>query len=378
MERINDIFLKEEIIRISLGKRKKNSQNNYTKLKIRPVLIKNIEYYQVESFIKEKVFHTNIKKEDISEYVISQLINNLKEMYIFTTNHDYSIFINKDNKISIKKKTSSIKKTINKSHNIIKNYIIEETDKPKFLIDLGIMDEDFKVKQNSYSKFRQINRFLEILDNDIDIVGNDVKVVDFCCGKGYLTLATSYYLNNIKKIDNSIIGIDLKSDVIVLLNNLKHENVKFYDMDINDYSGGNIDIAIGLHACDTATDISIYNSVKNNAKLIYMVPCCQHELFNMIDNDLLQPLLKYGILKDKMTELLTNTLRGLALEWAGYEVKMIEFTSLEHTMKNVMIKAKYTGKKNNDSLKKYKELEKEFKVKCSVDKIFDIDNKMRN
>jgi len=376
MKKINDIFLEEEIISISLGKKRKKSIDSYSKLKIRPVLIKDIEYYQVESFINDKVFHNNIEKEDISEYVHNQLTNNFKEMYIFTKTHDYSIFMNKDSKFSIKKKTSSIKKEINKSHNIIKNYIIEENDKAKFLVDLGIMDENFKVKKNSYSKFRQINRFLEILDNDIDIVRDNIKVVDFCCGKGYLTLATSYYLNNIKKINNNIIGIDLKSDVIGLLNNLQYKNVKFYDMDINDYNSGDIDIAIGLHACDVATDISIYKSVENHAKLIYMVPCCQHELFNMIDNDLLQPLLKYGILKDKMTELLTNTLRGLALEWAGYEVKMIEFTSLEHTMKNVMIKARYTGKKSSDALKRYKQLEKEFKVKCSVDKIFNIDNKM--
>jgi len=370
------ILEKDNIIYISFGKKIKNTQ--LEKVKIRPMIIKNENKYQIESFSDNKAYHTNINTEELYNYIMDNLINNFKEIYIFTEQNDYTIYINKNNSIKIIKKKASKKKNIELSHDKKKNYIIDKQDKPDFLVDLGIMTKEYEVKKNTYDKFRQINKFIEILNDDIDIVGDNINVVDFCCGKGYLTLATWYYLNHIKNKKNKIIGIDLKSDVIGYLNNLNYKGIEFLDMDINDYKDGKIDIAIGLHACDIATDISIYNAVKNNAKLILMVPCCQHELFNMIDNQVLEPMLKYGILKDKMTELVTNTLRGLALEAVGYEVKMIEFTSLEHTMKNVMIKARYKGVKNKEALEKYKVIEKQFNVKCSIDKVFYIDNKIGN
>ncbi|MBN2852683.1 MAG: SAM-dependent methyltransferase [Clostridia bacterium] len=378
MKRISEIFENESIRLITFGKKRKDSQSQLTKLRIRPIIIKGNVTFQVESFKDNKAFHQNLNKEQLISYVTECLENDFLNMNLFTDQHDYTVFVNKDSSITLLKKAPTRNGELNMNHNSKKKYIIDSVDQPDFLVSLGIMDKKYQVIKNSYSKFRQINRFLEILDDDISMIESKPKVVDFCCGKGYLTLATWFYLNRIRKMDADIKGIDFKSDVIDFLNGFNYQRLSFYDMDINDYSFGDIDIAIGLHACDTATDLSIYHAVKNKAKLIMMVPCCQHELFSMIDNDLLQPLLKHGILKDKMTELLTNTLRGLALEAMGYEVKMIEFTTLEHTMKNVMIKAVYKGKKNLQSLEKYRELEAQFHVRCSVDKIFNIDNKNSN
>lgn len=378
MKQINDIISNEKIKLITFGKPRKESKGNYSGMRIRPVIIRNMEMYQIEYFRDNKAFHQNIKVSDLQKHLEAYLRNDFRNMYLFTDLHDHTVFVNKDDSLKIIRKAPTKNFLDDMKHDSSKKYLIDSADKPDFLVSLGIMDRQYHVNKSAYSKFRQINRFVEILDDDINSIGPEAKVVDFCCGKGYLTLATWFYLKQIKKIDAHIIGIDLKSDVIDFLNGLNYRGITFHDMDINAYPFGDMDIAIGLHACDTATDLSIYHAVRNNAKMILMVPCCQHELFSMVENDLLQPLLKHGIMKDKMTELLTNTLRGLALEAMGYEVKMIEFTALEHTMKNVMIKAVYKGKPEADALLRYREIEKRFHVKCSIDRIFEIDNKNSN
>ena len=187
-------------------------------------------------------------------------------------------------------------------HNRKKHYIIEDGKPCDFLIKLGVMSPEGKVFQKHYSKFRQINRFLEIADDsfrDLPSQGT-LRIIDFGCGKSYLTFLTG---------------------------------------DIADYESTGADMVVTLHACDTATDYALINAVKWHSRVILSVPCCQHELFSQIKEPVNDSYLKYGILKDKFTEILTDGLRGLKLESAGYQVNMIEFTSLEHTARNVMIKA---------------------------------------
>ena len=203
--------------------------------------------------------------------------------------------------------------------------------------------------QKHYSKFRQINRYLEIVEDVFPYLptGRVLKIIDFGCGKAYLTFALYYYLRIRKNRDVQIIGLDLKKDVIrfcrKIAEDLHYDGLEFLMGDIADYRSDQADMVVTLHACDTATDYALINAVSWTTKVIHSVPCCQHELFSQIENDLHQPMLKYGILKDRLTEYLTDGLRGLKLEAAGYEVAMIEFTSLEHTARNIMIKAIKTG-----------------------------------
>ncbi|HIU95290.1 MAG TPA: SAM-dependent methyltransferase, partial [Candidatus Copromorpha excrementipullorum] len=196
-----------------------------------------------------------------------------------------------------------------------------------------------------YSKFRQINRFLEIADNCFDNLPETgtLRIIDFGCGKSYLTFALYYYLRVMKGRDVEIVGLDLKEDVIRFCSDtarkLGYDRLSFLTGDIADYESDGADMVVTLHACDTATDFALINAVRWHSKVILSVPCCQHELFSQIKCDVDEPMLKHGIIKDKFTELLTNGLRGLKLEAAGYHVNMLEFTSLEHTSKNIMIKA---------------------------------------
>lgn len=235
------------------------------------------------------------------------------------------------------------------SHNRSKNYIIPNGTACDFLIRLGVMDTNGKVFDRSYSKFRQINRYLEIVEDVFPYLPTDktLKIIDFGCGKAYLTFALYHYLKILKNRDVEIIGLDLKEDVIDFCSkvaaDLGYDELKFLKGDIADYSDDHADMVVTLHACDTATDYALINSVAWNTKVILSVPCCQHELFKQIKNELHRPMLKHGILKDRFTEYLTDGLRGLMLEASGYDVSMIEFTSLEHTARNIMIKAVKTN-----------------------------------
>jgi len=217
------------------------------------------------------------------------------------------------------------------------------------------MDQSGNVHKKHYGKFRQINRYLEIVDDCMDTLVNNtnssgkmqastpdkpLKIIDFGCGKAYLTFALYYYLCILNNYKAQIIGLDLKKDVIEFCSkvaaDLKYEGLSFEYGDIADYSDDGADMVVTLHACDTATDYALRNAVAWHSRVILSVPCCQHELFSQIKNDLLQPVLKHGILKDRFTEILTDGIRGLKLEACGYDVSMIEFTSLEHTARNIM------------------------------------------
>ena len=231
------------------------------------------------------------------------------------------------------------------SHNRQKHYRIPDGVPCDFLIRLGVMSPEGTVFPKAYAKFRQINRYLEIVEDVFPALPTDrtLRIIDFGCGKAYLTFAIYYYLKVLKGRDVEIIGLDLKEDVIDFCNqvaaDLGYQELKFLKGDIADYTNDHADMVVTLHACDTATDYALINAVKWNTKVILSVPCCQHELFKQIKNDLHQPMLKHGILKDRLTEYLTDGLRGLKLEACGYNVAMIEFTSLEHTARNILIKA---------------------------------------
>ena len=238
------------------------------------------------------------------------------------------------------------------SHNRTKKYVLQEGVPVPFLVDLGVMTAEGKVVKSRYDKFRQINRFLEFIEDVLPNLDSNRTntIIDFGCGKSYLTFAMYYYLHVLKKYSIRVIGLDLKKDVIALCNRLSKkfgfENLTFLHGDIAGYEGvDQVDMVVTLHACDTATDYALAKAVKWGAKVILSVPCCQHEINKQIQNDLLSPVLQYGLLKERMSALLTDGIRGQLLEMSGYRTQILEFIDMEHTPKNIMIRAIRQGKK---------------------------------
>ena len=323
-----------------------------TKIKIRPVLIKDCLYFQAESFTKRQAFHKNLTKEGIME-LFEGYIRDYKQMEIVTKTQTIHGLISKKGKITVKrKKIGGCQKSL--SHNRKKRYIIDEGTKVQFLIDLGVMTKEGKIVRTKYDKFRQINRFLEFIEDILPDLpkGRELTIIDFGCGKSYLTFAMYYYLRELKGYDVNIIGLDLKTDVIEKCNSLAirygYEKLHFYHGDIADYEGvSSVDMVLTLHACDTATDYALAKAVEWGAEVILSVPCCQHEVNKQIRNEMLEPVLRYGILKERMSALITDAVRANLLESKGYETQILEFIDMEHTPKNLLIRAVKTGKRSN-------------------------------
>jgi len=342
-EILKNILDEKKLVKMVFGSPRKKTIPYY-KIIIHPILIKEQFYYQVEYHYTDKVIHENLNPEDLILLCCDFMLRDFKQLNIYTINEDIQILASNPNDPKVLKSNPSQKK-VDLNHNRKKQYIIPDNEPCDFLVRLGVTDYAGKVFQKHYSKFRQINRFLEIVDDSFESLDTSkiIKVIDFGCGKAYLTFALYHYLRVIKGLDVEIIGLDLKEDVIEFCNKiaqeLKFDKLKFLIGDIKDYASDKADMVVTLHACDTATDFALINAVRWQSQIILSVPCCQHELFNQIKETLHAPLFKHGILKDRFTEILTDGIRGLKLEAAGYDVKMIEFTTLEHTSKNIMIKA---------------------------------------
>lgn len=370
-------------------KRKKSCE--ISKATVRPVKLQGEILYQYEYTLGPKVTHENLKPHQAAEKAFNLYINIFKQVNIFTTDGDIQVLAAKPEKPRIQKKVrgaatggartgiSDIAQSMEYSHNKKKKRLIPEGEPCDFLMELGVMDAEYKVVPRYYNKYRQINRYLEIVDDVFPHLPSDktLKIIDFGCGKAYLTFAVYYYLKVLKNRNVEIIGLDLKSDVIEFCNSvakkLGYDELKFLRGDIVDYTDDNADMVITLHACDTATDYALINAVSWNTKIILSVPCCQHELFKQIKEPTHECILKYGILKDRLTEYLTDGLRALKLESKGYQTNMIEFTSLEHTARNILIKAVKTrpinDPKNIKALNEYETLRDFYHVKPTIDKL---------
>ena len=272
------------------------------------------------------------------------------------------------------------KKQINMGHDRKKKYVLEEGVPVPFLQDLGVMTQDGKIVHAKFDKFRQINRFLEFIEDILPELdkGRELTILDFGCGKSYLTFAMYYYLHELKEYDIRIIGLDLKKDVIRHCNELSekygYEKLRFLEGDIADYTGVNkVDMVVTLHACDTATDYALAKAVGWDAKVILSVPCCQHELNRQIKNEILEPILKYGLLKERMAALITDGLRAQYLEREGYEAQILEFIDMEHTPKNILIRAvkKRHAKEDNNIEASIKRCEAALRVSPTLGHLLD-------
>lgn len=371
------LFSGEELIRmIFSGKRRKSDP--CSRVTIRPVMISGRRIFQAEYTFEKKVTHENLEAEAAEALADRLICGEFKQINIFTRSEDIQILASKPEKARITTRPAT-RGVPSLEHNRTKNYIIPDGKPCDFLIRLGVMDPSGHVIQRHYSKFRQINRYLEIVEDVFPFLPEDreLRIIDFGCGKAYLTFALYYYLRIMKDRPVKIIGLDLKKDVIAfcrrIAEDLGYEGLEFLMGDIADYTSDHADMVVTLHACDTATDYALINAVSWNTKVILSVPCCQHELFSQISSDIHQPMLKHGILKDRLTEYLTDGLRGLKLESAGYDVAMIEFTSLEHTARNIMIKAVRTSSSDSArarrAQKEYEALRDFYHVNPTIEKL---------
>ena len=252
-------------------------------------------------------------------------------------------------------------------HNRQKNHILSEGTPIPPLVDMGVFTKEGKVAAPMQHKYRQINRFLEMIDDTLEGV-TQLKVIDFGCGKSYLTFVLYYFLTKIKGIDTQMTGLDLKSDVIAncqqVAKKYGYKGLSFVQGDIGSF-GEQADMVISLHACDTATDYALYHAIKMNAKMIFAVPCCQHELKPQLKNDDLHLLSRYGTVKERLAALMTDSIRANLVAAQGYKTQLMEFVDLAHTPKNLMIRAiktKMPIKAKNMYLQEVKDLCKAFNL----------------
>lgn len=325
------------------------------KVKIRPVMKQDILLFQCEEYRNNQAFHLNLEAEATSEYVENQM-KVFKQMQMETRQFRYQVLVSKKGKMTIQKRLQTAEvKEVNYSHNRAKHYILEEGKTVPFLRDLGVMTKTGEIVRTKFDKFRQINRFLEFIEDILPQLPKDreVTILDFGCGKSYLTFAMYYYLHELNGYDIRIIGLDLKTDVIEACNQLAkkygYKKLKFLEGNIADYTGSDeVDMVVTLHACDTATDFALAKAVGWKAKVILSVPCCQHELNGQMANEVLAPLFSYGLIKERMAALVTDSLRAEYLKREGYDTQILEFIDMEHTPKNILIRAVYTGKRGDN------------------------------
>lgn len=376
---LDKIFSKYSLIKGFISNKREKNQE-YDKIKIRPVLVKTEVRYQIEYFIDTKVIHKNLNAKEAIEELTNMFINNFKQGEFITKEKYVFIRFSKKDKLIISEKRNKDEDTkeLSIKHNETKNYIIGEGRPVDFLIHLGIMTKEGKVKANKYKKFRQINRYVEIIDDIIRedrLLKDEINVVDFGCGKSYLTFALYYYLRKIKNYKIHITGIDLKEDVVNHCNSIARElNYNGLNFVCGDISNFNLDkevhMVISLHACDTATDFALGKAVDWKSQIILAVPCCQHEINNQISNSVLSSMLEYGIIKERFSALLTDSLRALLLKSKGYNVQMLEFIDLEHTPKNILIKAiRSELEEKEEALREYIKLKDFFNVNPSLEEI---------
>lgn len=339
-------------------------KNNVEYQKIVYNLIENDlkKYYYIEKFKENKVFHDNIDYINLENNFLMNY-ENYRNITIFKLESTFEIKISKKGKIFIKEHKAINKNLIKNENNNQKKYIIKEGMDIDILIELGIFTNDYKIINKKYDKFKQINRFIEIIDDELKNVDNNkrINIIDFGCGKSYLTFILYYYLVKIKKLNINMIGVDLKEDVINKCNDLakkyKYENLKFEIGNINGYKPKfNVDMVISLHACDIATDYALFNAIEWNSKYIFSVPCCQHELYNQIKSNDLKEILKYNIIKERMASLFTDSIRCLILEIIGYNVQILEFVDFDNSPKNLLIRAKKSNISQKDKNFKINEL----------------------
>ena len=371
------IINNEAIIFATFSGIRNKSLKTFNKTTIKKVMIKNELKFQFEYIYDKNVEHKNLNKIDSINEIDNLLKTYFKQALINTLESDYHILVSKSGVAKINKKAAT-KKFEEISHNRKKKYILNEGEVTSFLVELGIMTASGKVINSKYDKFKQINRYLELVSDCIPYLDKNktIRIIDFGCGKAYLTFALYDFLVLKMGYNVEIVGLDLKENVIKFCSNLakklNYDDLRFVQGDIKGFNEfENVDMVISLHACNTATDDALATAVNWGAKVILAVPCCQHELLKKIKNKKMVPLLKYGIIKEKLSSLLTDSLRANVLEIMGYRTQVLEFIDMEHTPKNIMIRAFFEDISNVDKVvEEYKEFKKEWQISPYIEEAF--------
>lgn len=328
---------------------------------------KKEKHFQIAEYSDKQVFHKNVDEKELIYFCIEELGVNFLQLNAWMLRGEASLKLTKKRKLlfDIKKADNSALADEVRDNNRKKNYILEEGRVIEPLIDMGIFTKEGRIVSSMYDKFKQINRFIEIIDDELKKkIITHLNIIDFGCGKSYLTFIVYYYLTEIKKIKVNMIGLDLKEDVIRKCNKAAkkygYENLSFELGDINGYSAPfKVDMVITLHACDMATDFALYNAVNWGAGYIFSVPCCQHELNAQIKSEKFSLMTRYGIIKERFSALVTDAIRGNLLEYKGYNVNLLEFVDLSHTPKNILIRAvKNPNKSENVKLRAMDEVKR--------------------
>lgn len=395
LEQLLDTVLTIELMQI-VGSNS-SDKNRCQKIKIRPLLMKQQLVFQISEYVGTKVLHKNFEKKELIGYLETMENQGLffGQLAIETKKELINVLRNKKGTVTIKSKIKQQKtpyeEPVHLEHNRTKSYILPEGTPVPFLVDLGVMTKEGKIVRSRYDKYRQINRFLEFIEDILPSLPKKEKItiLDFGCGKSYLTFAMYYYLKILQGYELQIVGLDLKEDVIHHCNQLAeqygYEELKFLVGDIASYEGvTKVDMVVTLHACDTATDYALFKAIQWQAKVILSVPCCQHELNQQMKATPLDTLFRFGLIKERTAALFTDAIRANLLEQWGYKTQILEFIDMEHTPKNILIrgvKKKDTDKKlatpgqykritlGNQSILTYEELLQSFGIQPTLDRL---------
>ncbi|MED3662227.1 SAM-dependent methyltransferase [Ureibacillus sp. FSL K6-8385] len=349
-QQLYELISQKKLVSATISQPRKKSAE-LKRVKLKPVEIKGQYHIQLEYQYERVLKHHNIPLENFYPN-LEELFLHFRQFHGQFTDRTIQVQLTKKNKVFWKEEKTNTLKEVSLSHNRKKNYILDESGTYPFLVRLGVQTPEGKIKKQKYDKFRQINRFLEFIDDSLEYLpkNEQIRIIDFGSGKSYLTFALYHYLKIEKGLDIKVTGLDLKKEVIEECNkiakDLEYDNLEFLVGDISDYNDEkSVDMVVTLHACDVATDMALARAVKWGAKVILSVPCCQHELNRQLHAPALEIMTQHGIIKERFAALATDSIRAEILKLAGYDVQLMEFIDMEHTPKNILIRAYYTGRK---------------------------------
>ena len=349
---LQEQILNQQLVAATISQPRMKS-NELKRIKLKPVMIKNAYHIQIEYQFERILKHENVLLEAFPQK-LETFFNDFRQIHIDFVEEKVQVQLSKKNKVFWKSDKVAVPKQVNLSHNRKKNYLLDDATPYPFLIRLGVQTADGKVKKQKFDKFKQINRFIEFIDDALSYLPKDrqVRILDFGSGKSYLTFALYHYLKIEKGLDIRVTGLDLKKEVIEecasIAKDLGYDQLEFLVGDINDYNEESaVDMVVTLHACDVATDMALARAVKWGARVILSVPCCQHELNRQLDTPALDIMLQHGLVRERFAALATDSIRAEILSLVGYEAQLLEFIDMENTPKNILIRAYQTGKKTS-------------------------------
>lgn len=345
---LSDALLGQTCTKLILSRPRSSSDDGRAqpvRVSVRPVTLAEGFRYQFTTDTNGQQTHNNLEATEAVQRVTELLADTFRDCHIFTTTADFSFRTSRGGRVHVHKSPASRTSPPETQHDRRKEHLLPDGVPCRFLQAIGVMTATGRVRSSRQKKFRQINRFLELVDDTLESLPNDrpIEVVDFGCGKSYLTFALHHLLTVLRGRQVKIVGLDRNPDVVAdcgrIVKELELEDLTFHVGDIAEYEHpGPVDMAVSLHACDTATDDALARAVTWDTGIILAVPCCQQELSETLHSESLSSLHRYGILQDRLAALVTDALRAELLELCGYRTQVVEFIDLDHTAKNILIR----------------------------------------